>query len=713
MTSFSFFGDMQMKHGVIRLATDDIDADGYDEIAAVCYDEKATSWQAQLKMWDLNLKPNNDSKSLLNEKLTYSFPDNTPVDIVFSDLNEVDNIELFAVQVDKKIKSQQEGYHQPNQGFDNINDLCMYFVESTNQLNIFHFTNSASPNIKALEIKNYTYDKQYAYGTGQDNGVWCNDNGYCSCNSDFKAKPYHLYTPVDKIWKPIYITAYHTSLDEPATLDIDGIAFNYSQKSDTSTYFPAKYYEVTRGHTHNGQTHTYTPVRSNASSTMSSARKYVTHIKEGQRFYVESKYPRSAPSASSIHSDLKESVYRKYSEDWPHIKRISTFGNPTRTLELLSHDVIYSQPVIAYIISTPPLVGKSVEMSYTQKKCDGTQKMDESLYGSLFGISATAGFEAKFLGEGARITATLGFDTIQSSGHIDEIKSEICTERTVSLDGNDDDIVIYHASIADNFTYVITKDLSDPNYHYKEGSKDNKKINISQERKTTIFPYKVQTTIKELYDSLDAQGVKPDVDVRGLISHKKNDLSTYLTQNDFDTIKGSGTELSKTLQSIYSDKFTYSKLWFTKENVLIPDAASNEQKFTKTYSITEGEEEHDSYKYYAKIAMEYEAVSILQGADVEFGLETNFYHERLSENSDTTSYGLKISNKIDNLAYSYIGLMSFIAIAPQTEECTMKKLWPLNRFELSKYNPQEEVKCHPPIMVIDYWLTNQAQTDGF
>jgi hypothetical protein len=713
-TSFSFFDDIGMENGVIRLAIGDSDADGYDEIAAVCYDEQAIAWKAHLKVWDLKNNPNHESTSILNEKMSYSFPANTPVDILFSDLNEVDNIELFAVQVDEKIDSKQRGYHQPDQGFLGADDYCMYFVESTNQLNIFHFKDYESPDIKALIIKNYTYDKRYASSRrGTDNGAWCDSNGVCICTSDYKASPYHLYVPVDKVWRPLYITAYHTSLDEPATLDIDGYSYEFSQKSSTSYFYPAKYYQVTHGHTYDDEKHTYTPVRSNASKTASSARKYVTHIKEGQRFYVKSKYPRSIPTTSNITKDFVESVYRVYNDEWPHIRRLATFGNPTRTLEYLSHNVIYSQPIITYVLGTPPSVGKSVEMSYTQEKCHAEKTMDKSLYGAVFGISVTTGFEAKFLGEGARITATLGFDTLQSSGHIDETKTEICTEGTVSLNDSDDDIVIYHANIADNFTYVVTKDLSDSSYVYAENSPNNKTIHITQQRASSAFPYEVQTTVKELYDSLEAQGVEPEVDIRGLLKHKKDNLSSYLTQKDFDTIVGSGSELSNALKSLYSDQFSYSQLWFTKQNVLIPDAASNEQKFTQTLSITDGEEEHDSYKYYAKVAMEYEAVSVLQGAEVEFGIETSFYHENLNEESDSTSYGLKISDKVDDLTYSHVGLFSFVAKPLSDKECSLKTIWPLNRVESSKFNPDEKVSCHPPILVIDYWLTNQTESEDF
>ncbi len=703
LTHFNFFKDISLDTGIVRVASADVDGDGKAEIAAAIYDESGENWDGHLYMWSVDLD-NDDDNKILKERINVSLKQKTPLDILFADLNEVDNIELFLVQLDEDITEEHMGWNQPElSGYD---DYCRYFKLSTNKLNIYNFANGEAYNLSAVEkksinIENYTYDKKYNSGglggkyDDRSDGVICAISG-CRCVDGFEARAYHLYVQTDDIWRPIYATAYHTSLNKHSMLDIDGIAYNFKDSNDETIYEPALNY-YTSEHTHKNSTHKYAPVRTNSGEN--TVRKYKVTMKEGQRYYAKSKKPRNIPSASITTKDLKALVYRKYNTTFPYISRIATFGYPTQVLEYDSHNVLYTNPIMTYLFNTPPQVAKEVEMTYAQNKCSATIKMNKMLDGPLFGIEVGGGAEFKVLGNGAKFVEKVGFDTIQSSGNVDESKTEVCMEGGRTISSENDNIVVYFADIVDNYTYHITHDLQNP-------SNVGKQIYIKQKRVSKDFPYENQIGVNELYKNLEDQGVEIETDLKKLIHHDDN-LSSYLTQTNMNDVINAGKHLSSTLQGIYSDKFEYSNLWYSTSNLDIPIEGGNNLKFSSMNSNTNGKEEHDQYEVYTKTELEVEAAGGLVAFDAKIGWEINFYHEKLNESSTESSYEIEMNTKLENIDYTHLGFFSYLAKPNSTKSCTLSDSHPINREDFKDYTSEELVSCKPPILVIDYWLSNQ------
>ncbi|MBL0721640.1 MAG: VCBS repeat-containing protein, partial [Sulfurovum sp.] len=328
-----YFQEGTDDRGIIRVAAGDTNGDGYDEIAAVIYDEEALSWHAKMKMWDI--VQGDDTAPILKERFSHRFASKTPVDLTFSDLYDVDTIELFAVQISPKIVSESQGHEQPSQS--GPDDYCRYYAKATNTLFVYNFNKGdSSVEKKEVEIANYTYGKHYESGeVGNEDGVWCNIFGSCTC-SGASGSPYPLYSSYETyyprratLWKPIYITPYHTTLDKPASLDIDGIGYDFFASKTKSTIKPAKKYKEGRHYySFNGHKNYYTPVSSNSSESKnpSNSRAYVTKMTEGQRHYAFSPNPRSISSVSITTPNLKGFVYRQYSSTAPNSRRLSSFG---------------------------------------------------------------------------------------------------------------------------------------------------------------------------------------------------------------------------------------------------------------------------------------------------------------------------------------------------------------------------------------------------
>ncbi len=425
-------------------------------------------------------------------------------------------------------------------------------------------------------------------------------------------------------------------------------------------------------------------------------------MKEGNRNYKDSSIPRAASGESITSSSVRGYVHRSYNEKEPHIGRVSTYANNTKILKFKQHHLLYSKPTIAYLLAPPPPVSKDVKMTYSLGHCSGTVKKDTALSGQTWGASVSFGIDIDFIvGDEGKWLATAEVGSTQSSGSVEEHKQETCIETSHSLTSDDDYIAYYYANILDSYEYTIIKDDSDT-------ANIGKSIFINQKRLGNSIPYSAQTGIKDLYEKLDAAGIEPDINVTSLIRHQEGNLSNYYTQTAFDNIVLDPA-------SNLSDKFFYSHLWHTKQNVMIPNEGGISNAYTKTISHTYGTEEHDTYEASVEFEAEFKEgliASAVEKATLKTGREWAFRHEDLTEDSTETSYELEIEGDgtVDTLDNSYIGIFSYIAIE-RGDNCYNNDSIPLNRYDFLNFNRDNIIQCKPPVLVIDYWLTNSNESD--
>jgi len=696
ITDFKF-STLALEHAIVRLASGDSNGDGFDELAAVSYDALAKSWNAQLFVWEP--KDINYSFSPDNTIISHVFDHKTPVDLVYADLNEVDHIELFAVQVDPRTELVHKAgdSYQPDQD-GAADDYCRFFATSTNYLDVTHFgyafkNSQYSTESKQLKIINRTFDKQYNRGMGDD-GVKCSPAG-CWCDNDFRAKSYYLYTPYTikgtdtRQWKPIYITPVHRSEDAVSLLDIDGFSYNYSTASDTKVYTPATGYATAKKH---GSYH-YVPVRTNCHdhSDCSEARRYVEHMTEGNRHYTRSRYTRSIPNAENQGTEKKEKVSRTYNDDLKVVKRNTTFPYITRALSYQFHDILYSkEPTIEYIIAPPPDIAGGTAFELEFEACYEHERLTKKWHGAYFGISVIGG---EGFGGFEKAKAGLAFKTTQSSGNIFGHKAEKCVSRTMKLTNDSPDAIVhFRTNLIDVYAYRIIKDL--------DGEQDDvgKMIYISVARNPNNPEYKAykQTwDLKKFEQTAREQNISLgfDANLSRLLDHN---LGSSIDQDNFYSIL-------KDPKATLSSDFDYLFFWYPDENLQIPKSeAEASLKFSAGYTDINGTHDDDNYEAGVKAKAEF-SFGVAIEVDAELGGTWGAKHEDLYSDTKTTSFGLSV--KGDGTASDQsIGVFSYHVLPnDMSDDCTIKKEIPIERAEA--YDPNRKVACKEAIMVVDFFTS--------
>jgi len=696
ITDFKF-SSLALEHAIVRLASGDSDGNGFDEIAAVSYNARAKSWNAQLFAWEPN--DINYSFSPDNTIVKYTFDHKTPVDLVYADLNKVDHIELFAVQVDPKrelINHAGDSY-QPQQK-DKRDDYCRFFATSTNYLDVIRFgydfdSKQYGNEKKQLKIINRTFDKQYNRGL-DDDGVKCLALG-CWCDDDFRAKAYHLYAPYTikdtdiTQWKPIYITPVHLSEDSVSLLDIDGFSYNYSTATSTKVYTPANHYNSAKKH---GSYH-YVPVRSNCRDhDCSATRQYVEHMLEGSRLYSRSRYTRSMPSAENEETNKTEKITRKYDDNLKVIRRLSTFPYITRVLSFQFHDILYSkEPTIDYIIAPPPDIAGGTSFELEFEKCQEHERLTKKWHGGYFGISLMAGWKEDGAGQETEILGGLAFKTTQSSGKIFGHKAEKCLSRTMKITNDSSDAIIhFRTNLIDVYAYKIVKDLDE------EKNDVGKMIYITvarnpndpefKEYEQTWDLEKFEKTAKEYNISLGF-----DANLSKLLNHN---LNGSINQENFYSIL-------RDPKAVLSNAFDYLFFWYPDENIQIPESEVEASlKFSTGYSKINGYHDEDEYELGVKFKSAFSWGAAIE-IDAEAGWTWGAKHEDIYSTTNTTSYGLSVEGDGTSSDQS-IGVFSYHVLPEKmSDECTIKKEIPIERSQ--GYDPNRKIDCKEAIMVIDFF----------
>ena len=683
---------------ILRVGCGDTNANGCDEIGVVCYpDADLDGRNVKLLEYD---RMNRTFDTLVSAEL----PDDTPADVVFADLESVDKIDMFVVQLDPDQTDKAMGWSQPDQA-GGSDDECRFYRESVNLLNIYAFPYDFSAETYGsshggVAVVNRTCDRQFNTGTGDD-GVKCLAGG-CWCDKDFAAKAKYLF----KTDRPIYTTPFRVAPDAPARLDIDGISVTYrpgdTQAVDVATACYSK--SQTYTHTHNDKTFEYVPVRCNQ------AGHDVVSMIQGNHLYAQDAYPRMTPAASNTNGDELETVYRAIHDYGARfsgeIKRLATYANDAVIMAFDHHCVLYSDPQVLYVIGAPPPLGEWTKILYETGSCTGTERRDQTGNATIWGLSVSIGEEIGGPGgEGVdeEISGGVEFGSVQCSGNIEMRATEECLMVTESVESGEDAIVGFKAFITDSYVYKIIRDRSNA---ANEGKYISVEMPRGEKSRQKRIAYRDQMFVENLYENLAQQGQTPAIDIRGLLTHDPDNISSYLTE---DNIRDFFNHPENYLPADY----LYSPFWHMDRSALVPSDGEEELKYSKSIEEGSGDFEHDEYEVSGKVMAKVKAGFIAHGfieAEVKVGHEWSFEHENLNTEKAETSYEFRAKGNGTAPKYNRVGIYSFAAVPAGTATSGDSK--PINRVMAVDFDELEEYFETLPVLVIDYWLTDNDNIEN-
>lgn len=699
---------------ILRVGCGDTNANGYEEIGVVCYPD------ADLDGRNVKLLEYDRIKKTFDTLASAKLPAKTPADLVFADLESVDKIDMYVVQLDPNQTDTAMGWSQPDQS-GGSDDECRFYRESVNRLNIYAFpydfsTEKYGSSHGGVAVVNRTYDRQFNTGTGDD-GVKCFMGG-CSCDKDFEAQSYYLF----RTDCPIYATPFRVAPDKPAKLDIDGLSVTYRSGNIQTVDVAKTYYTNKQTHTHSGKKYEYVPVYSNQDGID------VVTMTQGNHAYAHDKYPRMIPAASNTNGDELETVYRathsygieKVSINCPswktppcfaykfsgRIKRLAAYANDAVIMAFDHHCVLYSDPQVLYVIGAPPPLGEWTKILYETGSCTGTERRDQTGNATIWGLSVSIGEEIGGPGgEGVvqEFSGGVEFGSVQCSGNIEVKATEECLMVTESVDSGEDDIVGFKAFITDSYVYKIIRDRSNA---ANEGKYISVEIPRGEKSRQKRIAYRDQMFAENLYENLSKQGQTPDIDIRGLLTHDPNNISSYLTE---DNIRDFFDHPENYLPADY----LYSPFWHMDRSALVPSDGEEGLKYSKSITQGTGDFEHDQYEVSAKVMAKFKAGFIAHGfieAEAKIGHEWSFDHENLNTETAETSYEFQTKGNGTTPKYNRVGIYSFAAVPAGTTTSGDSK--PINRKMAEDFDELEEYLETMPVLVIDYWLTDNDNIEN-